>query len=698
MKTVFNMNTKIVAFFALFIMTISAGAQIDRSKQPAAGPEPEISIDKPQEFELKNGLKVLVVENHKLPRVSYSLRIDNKPISTGKKAGVESLLGSMLGNGTTTISKDKFNEEVDFLGANLNFGFSGGFASSLTKYSDRILQLLADAAINPLLTEEEFEKEKTKLIEGLKSDEKNADAISGRVGSALSYGTKHPYGEFVTEETINNVSFGDAVAFYETYFNPNNAYLVVIGDVDFKDVKKQVKKYFNDWTKSVDVNSAVPQPNANVQYTQINFVDVPDATQSNLSITNNVKLKMNDPDYHAALITNNILGGGGEGYLFKNLREDKAYTYGAYSSLGANRYGASRFNATAKVRNEVTDSAVVEALKEINRIRTEPVDAQLLKDAKAKYVGNFVMALERPQTIANYALNIKLNDLPEDFYTTYLQKINDVSVEDIMRVANKYFQADNLRIIVVGNGADVIENLEKTGIPIKYYDKFANAVEKPVFSKPLPAGLTGDAVVKNYITAIGGEANLNKVNTILVNSDVTIQGAPFKPKATVKQMAPNKSFMEIVVEGMGTVMKQNFNGESGFIEQQGQKAPMDEKTLATKKSEKGLFPELYMDASNLALESLMTIDGADVYKVKVTKEETVSYRFYDVKTGYLLRTEETAEMQGMSMTTVIDYSNYKEANGVMLPNTMKVATGPQVLSFETTEVKINEGVTDADFN
>ena len=265
-------------------------------------------------------------------------------------------------------------------------------------------------------------------------------------------------------------------------------------------------------------------------------------------------------------------------------------------------------------------------------------------------------------------------------------------------MANKYFQADNLRIIVVGNGVDVIENLEKTGIPIKYYDKFANAVEKPVFSKPLPAGLTGDAVVKNYITAIGGEANLNKVNTILVNSDVTIQGAPFKPKATVKQMAPNKSFMEIVVEGLGTVMKQNFNGESGFIEQQGQKAPMDAKTLETKKSEKGLFPELYMDASSLALESLMTIDGADVYKVKVTKGETVSYRFYDVKTGYLLRTEETAEMQGMSMTTVIDYSNYKEANGIMLPNTMKVATGPQVLSFETTEVKINEGVTDADFN
>jgi zinc protease len=697
MKTIFNMNTKIVAFFALFITTIGASAQIDRSKMPVAGPEPEISIDKPQEFELKNGLKVLVVENHKLPRVSYSLRIDNQPIYTGKKAGVESLLGSMLGNGTTTIPKDKFNEEIDFLGASLNFGFSGGFASSLTKYSERILELLAGAAINPLLTEEEFEKEKTILLEGLKSTAKSADAISSRVGSALSYGTNHPYGEFTTEETINNVTFGDVAAFYETYFNPNKAYLVVIGDVDYKEVKKQINKYFNDWSKSVDVISTVPKPSPNVQYTQINFVDVPDATQSNLSITNNVNLKMKDEDYHAALITNNILGGGGEGYLFKNLREEHGYTYGAYSSLGTNRYGASRFNASAKVRNMVTDSAVVEFLKEINRIRTEPVDPQILKDAKAKYIGNFVMALERPQTIANYALNIELNDLPEDFYSTYLQKIKDVSAEDVQRIANKYFEAQNLRVIVVGNGAEVLGNLEKSGIPIKYYDKYANATEKPVFSKPLPEGLTAETVIKNYVTAIGGEANLRKVNSTLTNAEVTIQGAPFKPKAILKQMLPNKFSMEMMVEGMGTLMKQNFDGENGYSEQQGRKIPMDEKAVASRKAEKGLFSELFLEASNLELESLTTIDGVDVYKIKVIDGEKVSYRYYDVKTNYLTRTEATEEAQGQSMTTITDYSNYKEVAGVMIPNTMKIANGPQIIILETTDIKVNEGVTEADF-
>lgn len=698
MKKTYNMKTKLSAFILLFLISVvNVNAQLDRSKQPEAGPEPTISLKTPMEFELKNGLKVLVVENHKLPRVSYSLNINNKPVINGAKAGVESLIGSMLGNGTTSIPKDEFNEEIDFLGASLNLGISGGYASSLSKYSERIMELMADAAINPLLTEEEFKKEKEKLIEGLKTEAKSIDAISGRVGDALLYGAKHPYGEFVTEETINNVSFGDAVAYYEKHFNPNNAYLIIIGDVDFKTVKKQVKKYFKDWEQSVDVSSNVPAVTPNAQYTQINFVDLPNASQSSISIQNSVDFKMNDKDYHAALITNNILGGGGEGYLFKNLRETHGYTYGAYSRISANRYGAGSFSASAKVRNMVTDSAVVEALKEIKRIKTEPVDPQTLEDAKAKYIGNFIMGLENPQTVARYALNIRLNDLPEDFYATYIQKISEVTAEDVQRVANKYIKPENSRIVIVGKGSEVLENLEKTGIPIMYYDAYANQVEKPVFTKPLPEGLTAEAVINNYITAIGGADNLSKVNTLLVNSDVTIQGAPFKPKATVKQMAPNKSSMEIVVEGMGTLMKQVFDGETGYMEQQGQKRPMDEKALAAKKAEKGLFPELSMDPSSLKLESVMTIEGADVYKVKVEKEEMDSYRYYDAKTGLLVRTEETAEMQGMTMTTVTDFSDYKEVDGLKLPNTMTVTTGPQVLSFETTEVKINEGVSDADF-
>ena len=688
------MKTKLYTLIAVFFMSLGVNAQIDRSQQPKPGPAPKISLEKPQEFELKNGLKILVVENHKLPRVSFNIAFDREPIVEGEKAGVTALLGAMLANGTTTISKDDFNEEIDFLGARLNIGFGGGSASSITKYSNRMLELLADAAMNPLLTEEEFQKEKEKLIEGIKSDAKSVDAIAGRAGGALAYGKHHPYGEFVTEESVEAVTLSDVKAYFEKYFTPNNTYLVIIGDVNTKSVVKLAKKHFKNWEKASTTTTEIVEPNANPEALEINFVDMPNAVQSNISLTSNVKLKMSDPDYHAVLIANKILGGGFNSYLNMNLREEHGYTYGARSSVGTDKY-ISRFRAGAAVRNAVTDSAVVETIKEIKRFQTEPVEADALANAKAKYVGDFVLALERPSTIAQYAINTKVNELPEDFYATYLEKINAVTIEDVNRVANLYFTADKARIIVVGKGSEVIENLEKTGIPINYFDTFANPVEKPEFSKPIPEGVTTVTVLENYITAIGGLEAVNAVNSVMTAADVTIEGMPFKPTAVMKTMAPNMSSMEMSIEGMGTVMKQKFDGSEGYIEQQGMQQPMSEDEIAEKAEEKGLFPETYLDVNTLTLVSLTAVDGVDVYKIKVKED---SYRYYDAATGLLVRTEKSEEAQGQKMTSVQDLSDYREVNGVLFPFMKKITAGPQVLSFTITKTLVNQNVTENDFD
>jgi len=606
-------------------------------------------------------------------------------------------LGEMLGNGTTSIEKDVFNEEIDYLGANVSIGFRSSFASSLTKHNDRILELMADAIINPLLTVEEFDKTKEQLIESLKADEKSIDAIGSRVGNALSYGKDHVYGEFITEETLNKISYEDVIDFHKKYTYPNSAYIVVIGDVNYKEVKKSITEKFSVWKKAKKVENDVPVLTPNVGLTEVNFIDLPSATQSSIGVTNNVELKMNDEDYFTALITNNILGGGGEGYLFKNLREDKGYTYGAYSSLGSSRYGVARFSAGAKVRNMVTDSAVTEIVNEIVRIRTELVDAELLKNAKAKYVGNFIMRLERPQTIANYALNIKLNDLPEDFYETYLEKINAVTAEDVKRVANKYFKIANTRIIVVGKGSDVVENLEKVGFPINYFDKYANAVAKPVFNKAIPEGMTALDVVDNYIKAIGGRDMLLNVNTLVSNMDVTLPGAPFKPMAISKQMMPNKISFEMKANMGGqtmSLMKRNFSGEKGYMEQQGQKMQMSEEEIIEAKNVEGIFDELYYNEDQTELLSINSIDGEDVYKVKVVKNEKTSYRYYAVESGYLMSIEEEDENKNISSTK---YGDYRSVNGIMMPYFMQVNAGGQNLEFNTTEVLVNSELKDSDF-
>ena len=686
---------KIILIITALIFTLNINAQLDRSVMPTGGPSPKIKLDKPKEFKLKNGIKVLVVENHKLPRVNYSLRFDRKPIVEGEKAGVISLLGSMLGNGTTSISKDEFNEEVDFLGASVNVGFGSGFAFTLTKNNGRVLDLFSDAVINPLLTEEEFEKEKEKLIEGLKSQKKDIDAISGRVGDALSYGKNHAYGEFITEQTIDNISFQDILDYHAKYFIPNNVYIVVIGDVNYKNVKSLISEKFGTWKKGKNIDDPEPVLTENVALTEINFVDLPTATQSAIQVTNNVDLKMTDEDYFAALMANDILGGGGEGYLFKNLREDKGYTYGAYSGIGSNRYGVSKFRAGAKVRNMVTDSAVSEIVKEISRIRLEKVDSELLKNAKAKYVGSFIRNAENPQTIAGYALNIKLNNLPDDYYESYLENINSVSEADVKKAANKHFKIANTRIVVVGKGSDVVANLEEVGFPINYYDQYANPIAKPIFNKAIPEGLTAVDVINNYISAVGGKSNLESVNTVVMKADVTIPGAPFAPQATMRQKLPNKSSFVIEVNMQGqkmTLSKTTFDGERGYSEMQGRRVEFDEKQLDENKKIKGIFEELYFKPEELELVSINSVNYQDAYKVKVTVDGKESHRYYSVESGLLLSKEDTDDNNNVVTT---NYGDYKSVQNVMFPFYMELPA--QKLEFKTSSIEINKEIKDSSF-
>ncbi|OIQ27750.1 MAG: peptidase M16 [Bacteroidetes bacterium MedPE-SWsnd-G2] len=681
------MNTKISAFVVMLLMAVGMQGQVDRSIQPKPGPAPKITLEKPGEFELKNGLKVLVVENHKLPRVSFSLTIDNNPMIEGDKAGVSGLIGSMLGNGTTSIPKDEFNEEIDFLGASLGFSFGGGYASSLSKYSERILELMADAAINPLLTAEEFEKEKVKALEGIKSDAKSVDAVSRRVGRALAYGKDHAYGEFVTEETLNNVKFEDVVSFYNTYFKPNNAYLVIVGDVEFKTIKKLVKKKFSAWEKSDALPAEIPVATANVSTTEIDIIDMPNAVQSNISLTSNVNLKMNDEDYHSVLIANKILGGGFNSYLNMNLREEHGWTYGARSSVGTDKYVA-RFTAGAQVRNMVTDSAVVQTLKEINRIKTEAVDADDLKNAKAKYVGDFVLALERPQTIARYALNTKINNLPEDFYSTYLEKINAVSTEDVTRVANKYFSSENSRIVVVGKGSDIAEPLEATGIPVKYYDAYASQTKKPVYEIPLPADASAEKVLLAYINAIGGKDALDKVQSVFIQAEAELQPGVMM-SLELKKTSKNQSFSQVSAMGQ-TFMKAVVGVDGGYMEMQGQRKDMTEEELNDAKTESSPFPEVNFLNGGATLEKIEKIEGENAYKINIGENKSI---YYSVKTGLKIKQVEAGDAGSQSMF----FSDYKEVAGIKFPFALGQTAGPRRFDFKVKEVKVNEGVSDMDF-
>lgn len=674
----------------LILLFLTGIMQAQDRPQPKPGNSPVVNIKKPQTFVLANGMKVLVVENHKLPRVSFNLTLDNAPFTEGNKKGVDELTSSLIGNGTKKTTKEAFNEEIDFYGAHINFTSQGAYASSLSKYSGRVLELLAEGSLQPNFTQTEFDKEKAKLLEGLKADEKSVPAIANRVVDVLTFGKNHPSGEYLSEETVKNVTLADVQANYATYFVPENAYLVIIGDIKFKETKAAVEKLFGGWKKQAAPKNSYPDP-ANVAKLQIDFVDVPNAVQSEISLVNTVNLKMSDPDFFPAVIANQILGGDFNSYLNMNLREQHAWTYGANSNIGSGKY-VTKFRASSAVRNAVTDSAVTEFVKEIKRIRTEKVSDDVLKNVKAGYIGRFVMQVEKPQAVARYALNIETEKLPADFYEKYIQTINNVTADDIYRVSNKYFPLDNMRIVIAGKGSEVIPGLEKLQIPIFYYDKYGNPVEKPVSKKEAPTGITAQTVFENYIKAIGGEKAVSGVKTLAMIGTTTIPQAPSPLSFTSKLDSKGKMMVSLNMGSM-PLMKQVVNDKGAYIEQQGQRKNLEGDDLAEMKASAAPFEELRLSKrTDLKITGIEQINGKDAYSIKDGK--TVYY--YDVKSGLKVAKLKVKEQSGQSTTQTTYFNDYKDVKGVKVPFNIVQNAGFE-LDIKMSEIKINEGVSDADF-
>tara|TARA_R110001606_G_scaffold57161_1_gene138195 strand:- start:7202 stop:9274 length:2073 start_codon:yes stop_codon:yes gene_type:complete len=689
MKTTYILLFTLFCFFAL-------QAQVDRSIMPTPGAAPEINLGEPETFNLNNGLKVLVVENHKLPRVSIQLSIDNPPILEGDKAGVASLTGSLLGKGSKNIAKDEFNEEIDFLGARLSYSSQGAYAQSLSKYFPRMMELMADAAIYPNFTQEEFDKEKDKILAGLKAEEKVVSAISGRVQRALAYGKNHPYGEFATEKTVNNVTLADVEEFYRDYFVPANAYLIVIGDVTLDEVKTLTDTFFTSWTKAVPPSFSYSEPK-NVPNTQINLVDMPNAVQSEITVQNIVTLKMKDDDFIAALLANQILGGGSDSRLNLNLREDKGYTYGAYTSLGNDKYAPSRFTASAEVRNMVTDSSIVEILKELELINAQPVTEKELKTTKALYAGSFIMALENPQTIARYALNVEKEDLPKDFYKSFLEKLENVSKADVELAAKKYFNVNNARVVVVGKGSEILSSLENIDfhgkkLPVLSYSKTADRIETPDYKASAPEGITVKTVIEKYIKSIGGKAKLEAAKSYAMTAAAEMQG--MKLELEMKKTTNNQFMQDVKMMG-NSMSKQVLNGDGGYMVAQGQRKDFSEEEVMKIKEESALFPELnYATLEGISLEGMEMVGDKNAYKLKVNDNKLA---FYDIETGLKLQEVNITEMQGQQMTSTSNFENYQEVDGILFPFKLIQTVGPQNFEFIVSEIKINDGVSAIDF-
>ena len=681
-------------YLFLFLVPLVTMAQnIDRSKAPMPGKAPLIQIGDPVKFTLANGLQVFVVKNTKLPQVSATLALDYDGFAEGDKAGVAQMAGQLLKRGTATKTKAQLDEAIEFLGGSMSTSSQSASVSSLKDNFPSLLGLLSEVVLQPALSTEELEKIRKQTLSGIESNKDDADAISGNVVKKLVYGATHPYGEMMTTKTVNQVSIADVKSFLNSYWIPNAAYLVFVGDIEPATAKILAEKSFGNWKKGVFTKQNFAKP-VQPKQTYVAIVDRPASVQSVVAIAGAVDLLPGSSNVIAGSVMNNILGGGFSGRLFANLREKYAFTYGAYSSLSpSSQIGI--FQAEASVRNEKTDSSVQELLREINAIRNEQVGETELSRMKNYLSGGFARSLENPATIANFALNIARNNLPADYYQKYLTNLAAVDAAKVQNAAKLFLNTNQMHIVIVGNAKQITKGLEKYG-PLKYFDIEGNEIAAPTEVKA-DASLTPAALMEKAISAIGTKEALSSVNDVQLKGTANLMGQSLEMKQTI--VMPGNSVTTMSMGGMAMMRQAVVDGKYS-VSQQGQEAPITDDLKEGLDESAFLAPEqLYLAKGyGLKIVGAEKVDGKDAIDVEVTTpSKKVSHRFYDAKTFLLVKTSKSEEVPGQgTMTQQQYYTGYKVVNGVQIASEQLMDLGQMKINIKYTDIKMNQGLKTSD--
>jgi zinc protease len=685
------MKTKLFISFALLtIISHYTFAQLDRSKVPSPGPAPSVSFPDYDLVKMKNGMRIILVKDNELPTIAIRILIDRTPQLESGYSGSISMMGQLLRNGTKTRTKDKLDEEIDLIGSSISTNSTSVFAAGLSKYTEKLFELTSDIVLNPVFPQDELDKVKEQTISGLKYRKTDPNFIVEILRQRVLYGANHPYGEFETEESIANITRDKCFEIYNSFFKSNYAIMAVVGDFDKTKVLSLLEKYFSSWKKGEIPKSTFETPKL-PSTTHVALVDRSSSVQSVIRVAQVVDLKRNSPDVMPVKIMNTILGGG-IFRLFTNLREKHSYTYGAYSSMGADEL-IGNFTASTSVRNEVTDSALVQIFYEINRIRDEKVDEKELIMAKNYLSGSFVQSLENAETVADYAIEVERYKLSKDYYKTYLKRIYTVTADDVIKVAKKYLKPDNMTIALVGAANQIKEKISKFGT-ITMYDEDANLiVEKP--SSEIT--ITADELINKFIEKSGGKEKLTSVKDRTIELSGKVQNIELKSKMINK--APNKLYVEIDFGGMFT-QKIGFDGEKGWAVSPQGTIDMEGTDLTDLKVQAMI--NFYLQYKDMGIMSniigVKTIKGKDYYEVVFEADTSNKWTEYFGKDDFLkFRENKTAEGPKGKVEQTTDYLDYKDFNGFLFPSKQVQSVMGQLIDMKLDKFEVNTGIDDSIF-
>ncbi|HZE71448.1 MAG TPA: pitrilysin family protein [Pyrinomonadaceae bacterium] len=464
-----------------------------RQPPPPLAPRP-ISLPRPQETILSNGMTVVVVEDSRLPLVSFRLAFGfGDAHDPANLPGLSDMLAGLLTEGTESRTSRQIADETARMGATLTAGASSDYTtiagSALARFNEAILELIADVTMHPSFPEHEVELVRQNSKESLKQQRAQPSFLATEMVSRVMFGN-HPYSVVApTPESIDATSRTDIADFHQRKYVPNNAVLIVVGDVRAEDTIRRAESLFGQWAPGEQLKNDFPAPPARTARSAY-LIDRPGSAQSNIVIANNGITRTN-ADYFPLLLMHTVFGATASSRLFMNLREEKGYTYGAYSNLDARRT-AGTFRSSAEVRTPVTGDSLKEFFYELNRIRTEPVSQKEISDAKSYLTGVFPIRLETQEGIVDQLVQIKMLGLGDNYLHEYRDRVQSVSVADIQRVARKYILPDQAAIIIVGDGAQVIDQLKPFTESIEIYNTAGKRKAGPGSSTALSADILGE--------------------------------------------------------------------------------------------------------------------------------------------------------------------------------------------------------------
>jgi zinc protease len=459
-------------------------SQVERkNRAPVSKEILKVTLPKPVETTLPNGLTVLILEDHRLPTVSAQVQLPGSgaTFEPADQPGLAVITAQMSTLGTTSRTSKQIAEEVERLGANVsaNSGFGSGVsavnASGLSDNFDQWFSVAVDVLLHPSFPDDELAKLKLRLKANLKQQRAQPGFLANERFSRAVFGKFPAAVTSMTDASLDAFTSADLKRWHDARYAPQNAILGISGDVDAKTLIPKLQKWFGEWQKN-DALAKLSSKTSPTTVKQIYLVDRPNSVQTTITM-GNIGIDRWDPDHPAMVVLDEILGSGPQSRLFMNLRENKGYTYGVYSSIQAVTY-AGAWRAGGDVRTEVTDGAMTEFLVELNRIRNDRVPTAELDDAKHALVSAFALDLERPGTLLSYAIVRKLYNFPADYWDKYPEHIMAVTSDDIQRVAKKYYSPDTMQIVAVGDASKIKSVMEKYG-PVEMFGTDGKPAAKP---------------------------------------------------------------------------------------------------------------------------------------------------------------------------------------------------------------------------